>query len=187
MTIALPESALQDWTAEDLHRLPDYYRYEIVDGALQMTPSASIAHNEIAFYLIARLKRQLPDGWSAVFDTDVILTEDGRNLRRPDIVVYRRDHQHAVLRAKDVGLVVEIVSPGSVTTDRVTKPAVYAAAGIPAYWRIEQEPALSLVEHQLTDMGKYFEHSPRAGVVKVDKPWPIEIDLDAVAREAGLG
>lgn len=58
--------------------------------------------------------------------------------------------------------------------------------GIPAYWRVEQEPALSLVEHQLTDMGKYCEHSPRAGVVKIDKPWPIEIDLDAVAREAGV-
>ena len=184
MTAAPSEWALKDWTAEDLHHLPDFYRYEIVDGTLQMTPSASVEHNQIAFCLTARFKPQLPDGWSAVIGTDVIFTEDGRNLRRPDIVVYRREHKHAVLRAEDVGLVIEIVSPGSVTTDRVTKPAVYAAAGIPAYWRVEQEPALSLVEHQLTDMGKYFEHSPRAGVVKLDKPWPIEIDLDEVAREA---
>jgi len=43
------------------------------------------------------------------------------------------------------------------------------------------------IRQRLTDLGKYYEHSPRAGVFKVGKPWPIEIDLDAVAREAGLG
>jgi Uma2 family endonuclease len=35
--------------------------------------------------------------------------------------------------------VVEIVSPSSVTMDRVTKPAVYAEAGIPVYLRVELE------------------------------------------------
>ena len=34
-------------------------------------------------------------------------------------------------------LVVEAVSPSSVTMDRVTKPAIYAEQGIPYFWRID--------------------------------------------------
>lgn len=86
-----------------------------------------------------------------------------------------------------MALVVEVVSPSTKTQDRVTKPVQYAEAGIPCYWRVETKPGLSITEYRLTDFGKYYEHSPRAGAFTLDKPWPIEIDLDAVAREAGLG
>ncbi|MFF5057209.1 Uma2 family endonuclease [Micromonospora sp. NPDC000663] len=34
----------------------------------------------------------------------------------------------------------EIVSPGTRRIDRFAKPGEYAAAGIPYYWRIEQDP-----------------------------------------------
>jgi Uma2 family endonuclease len=47
--------------------------------------------------------------------------------------------------------VVEVVSPGSITTDRVTKPAQYAAAGIPAYWRVETDPDVSLTAYRLPE------------------------------------
>ncbi len=191
MTAALsvpaePAPVRDDWTAEDLDRLPDDYRYEIVDGALHMTPSPLPEHNEIAVAVVNALRPSLPEGWSATIDVDVILNPDGRNARRPDVVVYKRDRRRAKLRAEDAAIVIEIVSPSSKTEDRVTKPAQYAEAGISSYWRVEQESKLMVVEYQLTELGKYYEHSPRAGVFTVDKPWPIEIDLDAVAREAGL-
>jgi Uma2 family endonuclease len=41
---------------------------------------------------------------------------------------------------EQVALVVEVVSPGTRRRDRLEKPAEYAAAGIPHYWRIEQHP-----------------------------------------------
>lgn len=176
-----------DWTAEDLLRLPGDYRYEIVDGVLHMTPSPLPGHQELAHVLTSHLRRQLPGGWSAVQELDVILTQDGRNTRQPDVVVYRRDDPSRMLHPDRVALVAEIVSPSSKSEDRVMKPVQYAEAGIPCYWRVEQKPALSVVEYRLTELGKYYEHSPRAGVFSVDEPWPIEIDLDAVAREAGLG
>lgn len=47
------------------------------------------------------------------------------------------------------------MGPSSVSNDRVTKPAQYAAAGIPYYWRIEADPPL-LVQHVLED-GVYRE------------------------------
>jgi Uma2 family endonuclease len=152
-----------------------------------MTPSPTTEHQEIAHVLTAFLRSVVPPDWSAISDVDVVLTEDRRNTRRPDVVVYKRKHSGSKLRPEDVCLVIEIVSGGSKTEDRVTKPVQYAEAGIPCYWRVEQKPSLSVVEYQLTDLGKYYEHSPRAGVFKVGKPWPMEIDLDAVVREAGLG
>ncbi|MFD0741217.1 Uma2 family endonuclease [Phytohabitans flavus] len=40
--------------------------------------------------------------------------------------------------AREFELVVEVVSPDSRAADRVNKPAVYADAGIPEYWRVEE-------------------------------------------------
>ncbi|MGR6998893.1 Uma2 family endonuclease [Yinghuangia aomiensis] len=44
------------------------------------------------------------------------------------------------LHADDVVLVVEIASPSTRVADRKMKPSLYAAAGIPHYWRLELEP-----------------------------------------------
>lgn len=60
----------------------------------------------------------------------------------PDVVVASSKALwtgETTLKASDVTLAVEVVSPSSVTTDRVTKPTVLAEAGVPAYWRVEQE------------------------------------------------
>lgn len=186
MTAAMPMPAHEDWTADDLDHLPERYRYEIVDGTLHMTPSPLPGHQQLSVALLLALRRQLPEGWTATVDVDVILSADGRNVRRPDVVVYRLGDPERRLTASEVRLVAEVVSAGSRTEDRVTKPAVYAAAGIAHYWRVETKPELTVVEYRLTELGRYYEHSPRAGIVTVDHPWPIEIDLGSVAREAGL-
>jgi Uma2 family endonuclease len=49
-----------------------------------------------------------------------------------------------------VTLVVEVVSPGTRKRDRLEKPAEYAAAGIPHYWRVEQGP-LHVFAYDLVD------------------------------------
>lgn len=192
MTAALsqpaePAPVREDWTAEDLLREPVEYWHEIVDGVLHVSPSPKPGHQWLSAALLIALRPFVPDGWFVTSALDIVLTPDGRNVRIPDIVVGQRGDPDELVHADRVALAVEIVSPSSKTNDRVTKPVVYAKAGIPCYWRVERDPELSVVEYRLTELGKYYEHSPRAGVFKVDKPWPIEIDLDAVAREAGLG
>ena len=74
------------------------------------------------------------------------------SYRIPDLVVLPLDAFRAggkLARPDDVLLAVEVVSPGSVTTDRITKPAQYAAAGIGAYWRVETQPEVSLAAYVL--------------------------------------
>lgn len=42
------------------------------------------------------------------------------------------------------------MSPRSVTNDRITKPAVYARAGIPHFWRIERDAdGITVLVHRL--------------------------------------
>ena len=62
-----------------------------------------------------------------------------RRLYVPDLLAVRRDtpfHDNGY-DPTGVLLVVEAVSPSSVTMDRVTKPAVYAEQGTAYFWRID--------------------------------------------------
>jgi hypothetical protein len=54
-----------------------------------------------------------------------------------------------ILDPADVSLVVEIVSPGSRTTDRLTKPALYARAGIASFWRVELDEGPAIFAYRL--------------------------------------
>jgi Uma2 family endonuclease len=58
-------------------------------------------------------------------------------LVQPDLVVAPHSSVGQRSLTLSVLLVVEIVSAGSATNDTVTKRAVYAAAGISAYWIVD--------------------------------------------------
>lgn len=63
--------------------------------------------------------------------------------RRPDLVVAQRGARSRVrrsggiLRASELAVIVEVVSPSSRRTDYVTKRGEYADAGIPYYWIVD--------------------------------------------------
>lgn len=81
-------------------------------------------------------------------------------------------------------LVVEIVSAGSRIHDTVTKRAVDAAAGIPAYWIVDP-PAGEATALRLDDRGIY---QPTAQGPALHLEWPLSVDLDlaALARRPEL-
>ncbi len=141
------------WTFDDLADadLPlDPGRYEVVDGRLVDRPEVSTPHGDFAFELASALNVVLPAGWRARSELAVAL---GRNGRRADVGVFRAGvpvrRTQMGRHPGDVAMLGEVVSPGSRRTDRVLKPAEYAAAGIPAYWRFELEDELLLVVHRL--------------------------------------
>ena len=81
----------------------------------------------------------------------------------------------------DFGLLVEIVSPSSTGMDRVLKPAEYAAAGVPFFWRVETEPVMELIGYELAD-GAYREVARAAsGSVALPAPYRVVIDVDALS------
>src|SRR4051812_25299894 len=116
-------------------------RIEIVDGSIIVSPSATPRHNRIARLLANSLEEAVPTPWQGTTDVDLRLSDVPLHNRRPDILVFSGDPDELPVRPQHVLLAVEIMSKGSINADRLDKPAEYAVAGIPHYWRVEQRPA----------------------------------------------
>lgn len=169
------------WTFEDLQALDleDWRRYEIIDGTLVVSPSAGREHEFVSDALRAVIRGALP---AAVAVIGPIGVEIGRSYLIPDLVVVHAAARagSGPLRPEELLLVVEVVSPGSVSIDRVLKPAQYAGSGIAAYWRVETDP-VSLTAYELRPgQLAYTEVATwnRGEIARLDKPFPIEVDID---------
>ena len=154
---------------------------EIVDGMVVVRPNASKRHNRLARVLANALDIAAGPEWNADTDFDVRLQDVPLNNRRPDVTVYRADTiDLAPTRPEHVLLVVEVVSPGSETTDRIVKADQYAKAGIAFYWRVEQAvTGVPLVYTYVLDpaTGTYRDGDLFTGAVKLTAPFAVEIDL----------
>ncbi|MFJ8072783.1 Uma2 family endonuclease [Streptomyces sp. NPDC096176] len=157
---------------------------EIVDGMVVVSPSASKRRNRLARILANALDAAAGPEWNADTDFDVRLRDVPLSNRRPDVTVYRADALDITpTRPEHVLLVVEVVSPGSETTDRVVKVDQYARAGIPFYWRVEQAATgIPLVYTYVLDPATrvYRDGDVFTGVVKAVAPFTVEIDLGAL-------
>ncbi len=166
------------WSAEQCAEI------EIVDGMVVASPSASTRHNRLARLLANALEAAAGPEWNADTDFDVRLQDVPLTNRRPDVVVYRTDSiDIAPTRSEHVLLVVEVVSPGSETTDRIVKVDQYAKAGIAFYWRIEQAATgVPLVYTYVLDPASraYRDGEVFTGVVRAAAPFAVEIDLSAL-------
>ncbi|MDX6356634.1 MAG: hypothetical protein QOF98_3537, partial [Streptomyces sp.] len=150
---------------------------EIVDGMVVVSPSASKMHNRVAKIIAVALEAAAGSEWYADIDFDVRLQDVPLTNRRPDVVVYRADTLKVTpTRPEHVLLVVEVMSPGSETTDRLVKVEQYARAGIRFYWRVEQVTTGTCVVYTYildATSGRYREGDVFTGVVKAAAPFPV--------------
>jgi len=163
---------------------------ELVEGRLLMSPSPAPDHNYAAFRLAVRLEECAPPGWEIITDIDVDLqlapAHAPGTVRRPDLVVVAAEarqrvrREGGVLRASELLLVVEVVSPGSTRTDYVAKRNEYADAGIPHYWVLDTSDPCSLLACHLAGEFGYADGGSVTGRFSADEPFPVEIDLGAL-------
>lgn len=113
------------------------------EGLFHMPPS--IAHQDVIGFLEAIMRffvTALKLGRVLDAPVEIRLGPDGPS-REPDIV-FIGQHQLDFLSAQRFDgapdLIVEAVSPSSVTLDRVTKFREYEAAGVREYWIIDPRP-----------------------------------------------
>ncbi|GAA1391807.1 hypothetical protein GCM10009639_22200 [Kitasatospora putterlickiae] len=132
----LDQALWQVWKAMEV---PEGFRAELIEGAIEMSPTGGTRH----FNVNRRVFRALHDhlrgsGWGPANDGNVI---HGLKVAVPDVFVVPDDveeieHPEGLgVLASGVALVVEAVSPGSANRrrDRVLKHRAYATAGIPVY------------------------------------------------------
>ncbi|GAA2505407.1 hypothetical protein Ahu01nite_042210 [Winogradskya humida] len=95
----------------------------------------------------------------------------------PDVLLLRRpvEQQNLYFPPSQVVVAAEVVSPGTERRDRVEKPAEYAAAGIPHFWRIEQDP-LRVFAYDLVD-GRYELVGESEGELVLSVPFAIRLPV----------
>ncbi|MFD9099414.1 Uma2 family endonuclease [Streptomyces collinus] len=77
----------------------------------------------------------------------------------------------------------EIASPSTRVTDRKMKPALYAAAAIPHYWRLELEPVPRLYCGTRHGSTGYTDQALAAGqATDLTEPFPITLDPAQLLR-----
>lgn len=153
------------WTTATMPDLEG--RCELVDGSLLVMPPERPRNLRVAINLAMLLRPLLGREWDVLCGAGVHF--DARNYREPDLVVCRRDAVDAgQVTPEDVLLAVEVVSPSTRSSDRVAKPAQYAAAAIPSFWRIESEPPALVVGRLAGDV--YREVGRFDDVVEVEEP-----------------
>jgi Uma2 family endonuclease len=136
------------WTRADLTSLPDDgNRYEVLDGALLVTPQASVPHQWIAFELATRLNTYVKHyGLGMVVGPGAVVFDD--NELQPDILVVPPfagpipEKWELLPRAS---LVVEVLSNSTRRRDLRVKPPGYLGLGIPEYWVIDRFERRALV------------------------------------------
>lgn len=160
---------------------------ELIEGRLLMSPSPVPDHNIAIGELFVSLRPAVPSHLRVIQDIDIDLqlapaAEPGAS-RRPDLVVVdqaeiARVRAHGgLLRASEVLLVIEVVSPGSRRTDHVDKRRDYADAGIPYYWIVDLDDPASVLACHLTEEFGYQDDQTATGRFTTDVPFPVGIEL----------
>ncbi|RZS32776.1 Uma2 family endonuclease [Herbihabitans rhizosphaerae] len=186
MTATLPEWMIAPpggLTADDYDALPEDVcrQIEIVDGNIVVSPSPSRLHQTFAFEFAHALRAAARPRYGVSVDVDLRLRDIPLLNRRPDIVVFDGDLPNdATLRAEHCSLVVEVMSPGSVITDQTDKPAEYAMAGVPHFWRVELDSsAPTLFRYRLDETTRvYVATGADTGELTVSDPFALALDLD---------
>ncbi|HKV52586.1 MAG TPA: Uma2 family endonuclease [Gemmatimonadaceae bacterium] len=170
------------WTTEMVHELPDDgNRYEVVGGALLVSPAPTWPHQAACRKLFLRIYQYLAAhaiGEAILAPADVEF--DDRNMVEPDLFVAPLVEGRAPQswqEAERLILAVEVVSPSTKRRDRGVKRRLYQNQGVPDYWIVDLDArAIECwrpTNERPTILNRLLRWQPNAGVP------PLEIRLSA--------
>jgi Uma2 family endonuclease len=155
------------FTREEYHRMGATglfadERVELLDGTIVTMSPHSTHHAAVLHRLGKSLARAVGDELDVRTQLPVVL--DDWSEPEPDVVVCRadsHDYEGGHPRPGDVVLVCEVAS-SSLTFDRTTKAAAYAASGIPTYWIVDLEVRTIVVLDQPEPTTRRYRREKRA-------------------------
>ncbi len=144
-------------TWEELERLPEEIaeQIELWDGRVVWLRRGPSEHQTFTNLLWSGLRKCARDAaihqpencWRATTETNVFLRPTGRSdFLTPDFLVHRcLESPYQDVRATDVSVVGEVLSPSNKQSDMDAKRGRYASAGIPWYWEITLAAEISAI------------------------------------------
>jgi len=171
-------------TYEDYTALPnDGKRYEILEGELAATPAPSPKHQTASGNLTVLLTQHIRENdLGKLFHAPIDLILESSSVLQPDLLFVSKARQNIITDRAVEGapdLVIEILSPTSSQSDRVTKAQIYARHKIPAYWIVD--PEQETVEVYLLNVDSYRLTVTLQGETPV--PVPPFTDLKFAAKD----
>jgi Uma2 family endonuclease len=171
------------WTTDDLERLSSNgHRRELIDGVVLVGPPPGSLHQSVIDLLGSKIGSLCPPGHRVTHGTEVRFNQQRCFI--PDLAVIiggggRRPTTW--LAPREVLIAVEIVAPTSLLMDRITKPALYASAGIPYYWRVETDGAIEVSTYRLDLVEEVYRQTGEfRDTIDVPVPWPIRIPIPEI-------
>jgi Uma2 family endonuclease len=178
---------------------------EIRDGMIVHCESPSPNHVAVSDNIKAALREAVSKRPAdaqclrASGELDMLVSEVPFHYKRPDAILYRcidepRGRWKTKPMASDTVLVVEVVSPNTVTADLVEKRAEYARLGIPYYWIVrmvrDDGPVASIEMLRLTADGTYVRENmslrARGDATAVAVADPIDVEISWNRLDLGL-
>ncbi len=171
---AMPRTG-EEWTVDDLDRLPDDgLQYELLDGLLLVTPAPVPVHQRAIGNLYLLLRAACPPG-QEVFLAPLDWRPDLRTSLQPDLLVVGNDDVGEKNVTAPLTLAVEVLSPSTRRKDLVLKRSKYEECGVQSYWVIDPK-APSLVALDLVD-GAYVTSADVAGDERAALRLPFPVDV----------
>ena len=173
------------FTVAELDRMPDDgHRYELLDGALAVSPRPTPAHQVVAFTLASLLDRECPAECQVVPEPAVMVSRDTEFA--PDIVVVSRDQLSGTKITRPPVLAVEVRSPSIALIDLNAKKAAYERFGVPSYWVVIPDAGKpELMAFELRD-GHYAEAARVTGGEPFQARRPFTVEVVSARLVAGL-
>src|SRR6266566_901120 len=164
------------FTVGELDRMPDDgRRYELLDGALIVSPRPAKPHQEVAAELLVVLRQACPHGLRVLPEPAVQISTDTEF--DPDIVVIRREHIEGSKVTEPPLLAVEVRSPSTALIDLNRKKAAYEAFGVASYWIVvPDKDRPELIVFELKD-GRYEQAAHVTGDegLRLERPFQVEV------------
>lgn len=138
---------------------------EWVDGEIIEHMPATTTHQNIVIFLVSLMRafvERLALGRVLAAPLEVKLWPEGPS-REPDVLFIAQNGPARVDDKRVMGapdLIIEVVSPGSVTLDRITKFGEYERAGVREYWIVDPRPHQQQADFYVRDQAGRFVPAP---------------------------
>jgi Uma2 family endonuclease len=169
-------------TYEDYVLLPnDRNRYETLEGELTVTPAPSTKHQTASGNLFVLLSHYIKErDLGKLFHAPIDLILESTSVLQPDLLFVSKVRQQIITERAVEGvpdLVIEILSPTTRRTDRVTKAQIYARHSVPGYWIVD--PEQEIIEIYLLEANGYRLAATLQGKTPMAAPPFTELEIAA--------
>jgi Uma2 family endonuclease len=181
MTVVTAIEFGRPYTSDDLAAMPDDgRRYEVLDGALLVTPAPSWPHQHVVLSLAVLLKAACPDHLTVLVAPFDYRQSESTTLQ-PDVLVARVSEMTYRNLPKAPVLAIEVRSPSTALIDRELKRAAYERAGVPSYWIVDPQPQPTVTIFEL-DAGRYGDGRVCTDLVEVAQPFELSFAVADLVR-----